>query len=257
MHTSEFEKFLLRENKNTYPCKFKKPEDFMFIRPNEKLKHIPSFLRKLIVKPTNFYFLKFASSKVKSNETILDAGAGDCVLKEFFQHAKYISCDLKLAKTEYKYGDIDIFCDLTQLSRHIKHVDNIICWAVLEHCKEPGAVIEQFSKILKKGGNLFICVPFIHPLHQEPDDYFRFTKYGIKHLLEKNNFKVNSLVPRGGVFQLFISNLTYMADLMPKLLKYLFYIILIAPLMIITNKLDNIDKKKLNTIGYIVYAKKI
>jgi SAM-dependent methyltransferase len=257
MPANEFEKFLQRKNKNVYPCKFENPVDFSFVRPNEKLRYLPRFLKRLIVDHLTFNFLKFASYKVKPDETILDAGAGDCILKEFFKHAKYISCDLKLAKREYKYSKIDILCDLSELSKHIKKVDNIICWAVLEHCKEPDSVIKEFSKVLNKRGNLFLYVPFIHPIHQEPDDYFRFTKYGIKYLLEKNRFKVGFIVPRGGGFRVFISNLTYISNLMPKFLKYPFYVLLVIPLMIITSKLDYFDKEKLQNLGYLVYAKKM
>jgi hypothetical protein len=44
--------------------------------------------------------------------------------------------------------------------------------------------------VLKAGGIAVYSVPFIWHLHAEPWDYYRFSKYGLKHLFEKARFEV-------------------------------------------------------------------
>ena len=75
--------------------------------------------------------------------------------------------------------------------------------------------------------NLKHCVYFIGPTG-EPDDYFRFTKFGLKYLLEESGFKPLEISVRGGVFsllsQLIISKAYEQFNLFENnLLRKLFY----------------------------------
>ena len=42
-----------------------------------------------------------------------------------------------------------------------------------------------------------------YALHEAPNDYYRFTTYGIKYQCEKNGLMVELLTPMGGVGMLF------------------------------------------------------
>jgi len=50
--------------------------------------------------------------------------------------------------------------------------------------------------VLKLGGVAYLSVPFIFPIHADPDDYQRFTPSGIKILL--NDFELINIIPMGG-----------------------------------------------------------
>ncbi len=54
--------------------------------------------------------------------------------------------------------------------------------------------------MLKPGGKLILTVPFLGRLHEEPFDYYRYTRYGLRHLLEKGGFEVVEIVPTGSIF---------------------------------------------------------
>ena len=62
--------------------------------------------------------------------------------------------------------------------------DLILCLNVLEHIYETELVVNNLRRALKEGGRLVVAVPFAFPLHDEPHDYFRFTKYALSRMME-------------------------------------------------------------------------
>lgn len=61
--------------------------------------------------------------------------------------------------------------------------DVVLCTEVLEHLHTPALALAEFHRILKPGGKLILTTRFIFPLHDVPGDYYRYTKYGLRHLL--------------------------------------------------------------------------
>jgi SAM-dependent methyltransferase len=77
--------------------------------------------------------------------------------------------------------------------------DSAICLEVLEHVPKPSHAISEIHRILRPGGILIISVPHLSRLHDEPYDYFRFTKHGLRYLLENEGFEVSEIKKKGGV----------------------------------------------------------
>lgn len=61
---------------------------------------------------------------------------------------------------------------------------------VIEHIEDFDSVLLDLYRMLKKGGKLYISVPFLYREHESPNDYYRFTSYGLKKILTKNQFSV-------------------------------------------------------------------
>lgn len=62
--------------------------------------------------------------------------------------------------------------------------DVVICCEVLEHEPEPAALMDQIEGALKEGGMFIITTRGIgYGLHDAPEDYWRFTQYGLEHLI--------------------------------------------------------------------------
>jgi 2-polyprenyl-3-methyl-5-hydroxy-6-metoxy-1,4-benzoquinol methylase len=76
----------------------------------------------------------------------------------------------------------DVVCDICT-STFEDEFDVVVCSEVLEHIMEPHVAIEKILASLRNGGLLIMSTPFIFPLHDRPNDYFRYTKYGLEYLL--------------------------------------------------------------------------
>ena len=64
-------------------------------------------------------------------------------------------------------------------------VDVVLCTEVLEHLPEPQKAIDEMFRVLAPGGRLLLTTRFLFPIHDAPHDYFRYTKYGLRHLLRR------------------------------------------------------------------------
>ena len=64
----------------------------------------------------------------------------------------------------------------------------ILCSEVLEHIARPHVALPQVRKLLQPNGFIIITTLFAFPEHGFPDDYFRYSKSGLKLLLEDAGF---------------------------------------------------------------------
>ncbi len=60
---------------------------------------------------------------------------------------------------------------------------------VLEHLYDYRTCVEQCFRVLKTGGKLIGVVPFLHRIHLDPDDHFRYTDSTLKRLFTEAGFK--------------------------------------------------------------------
>ncbi len=64
--------------------------------------------------------------------------------------------------------------------------DCIFCSGVLEHVDDYGKGLREITRILKDDGFLILGLPFRQALHMAPQDFWRFTEFGIKHMLKES-----------------------------------------------------------------------
>jgi SAM-dependent methyltransferase len=69
--------------------------------------------------------------------------------------------------------------------------DQIVATEVLEHMMEPQRAVDEMFRVLRPGGRLLLTTRFLFPIHDAPHDYFRFTCFGLRHLLRA--FEIESL----------------------------------------------------------------
>jgi SAM-dependent methyltransferase len=62
--------------------------------------------------------------------------------------------------------------------------DAVFSIAVLEHVRDPFRCAAEIARVLKKGGQLYCCIPFLQPLHGYPHHYFNATPQGARRLFE-------------------------------------------------------------------------
>ena len=76
----------------------------------------------------------------------------------------------------------------------------MLCTQVLEHVAEPAAVLAELRRVLRDGGELWLTVPFVGELHEEPHDHYRYTSHGLRGLCERAGFGEIRTWPLGGYF---------------------------------------------------------
>ncbi|MDO8548253.1 MAG: hypothetical protein Q7R71_01110, partial [bacterium] len=58
----------------------------------------------------------------------------------------------------------------------------------------------EIYRVLTVGGIALITIPQMNELHDEPHDYYRYTKYGMRQIFESAGFKTVFEEQRGGFF---------------------------------------------------------
>lgn len=77
---------------------------------------------------------------------------------------------------------VDVVADAERLPFRPDVFDLVECDAVLEHVRNPAAVVREIERVLCPGGYVHFVVPFCHPFHAYPSDYYRFTPEGLREL---------------------------------------------------------------------------
>jgi len=126
----------------------------------------------------NFIFeapiYEFGSLQVKGQEGFAD-------LRPYFPNKEFIG-------TDFRQGlGVDKIMNLHKLPLKKESIGSAICVETLEHTKHPFKAMSEIYRVLKPNGICVITCPFSFPLHDYPNDYYRFTPSGFKILL--SNFK--------------------------------------------------------------------
>jgi len=231
---------------------------------------IPTFLMKRI-DHASFSIQQFvfsASIETSPGSWVLDAGAGETPFKKFFNPHKYLAIDTKWGDAAWDYSKLDILGDLASLPIREGVFDTVICIQVLEHVREPGEVLCELYRVLKRGGKLYLSAPQGWGVHQAPHDYFRYTRYGLEYLLEKAGFRICSITPTCGYFGYLANRLTVFPKILfwqirSKVLRIILlpieitsYLLFVMILPLLLNSMDSLDREKNFTLNYLVKALK-
>ncbi|MCC7012753.1 MAG: class I SAM-dependent methyltransferase [Planctomycetes bacterium] len=107
--------------------------------------------------------------------------------------SEYIGVDH--ADCIHDHTNIDILASAYATTLPDDSFDCALCTAVLEHLEEPLDALREAHRILKPQGVALYTVPLFFPLHEEPRDFYRYTRHGLRYLFEKAGFEVLELVP--------------------------------------------------------------
>lgn len=188
------------------------------------------------------------------NINVLNIGSGgelEDLIKNSFQNIYSIDIDEKRNPNQL----LDI-CD-ENFEKKIKINPSLVCcFEVLEHTKNPEKAIKNIFSIMSKNDYFLVSVPFNFHIHDEPNDFYRFTFYGLKMLFK--DFSEVEIKKRNGWLESIFVNLIRLEkekNIISKIVGkffiiayYIFYpLIIIIQKIIISNKL---------TTGYYIEAKK-
>lgn len=81
----------------------------------------------------------------------------------------------------------DVFAVAGVLPFANESFDTVLCTQMLDDVPEPVVVLDEIRRVLKPGGKLILTINQMYPVHDPPHDYYRFTRYGLEHIVKKAN----------------------------------------------------------------------
>ena len=185
-----------------------------------------------------------AAARFSGSSLVLDVGCGHKPYRDYFRPARYLGMD----RTRDDSSP-DILGDACHIPVRSQAVDVLVSTQVIEHVAKPDQLLKEFYRVLKPGGSLVLSGPMYWPLHEEPYDFFRFTKHGFAHLLGDSGFERWIIEEDGGDWaQIMLAiNLKLTSNLA-------------IPLRCAVNVagmvLDRLSKSKLSPANYTIWAQR-
>ena len=128
---------------------------------------------------------------------MLDVGCGTRRYESIFRSSvdEYIGLDWpEIEDRAYP----NVVGDAMRIPFMAQSIDTVLATELMEHLPSPQNFLTEVARVLRDGGTLILSVPFMEPLHEEPRDYYRFTPYSLRVLLEQNDFSILQLWAKGG-----------------------------------------------------------
>lgn len=162
-------------------------------------------LGAIIVDELRFEFLQHALQQIGKRPSLLDLGCGQKPYRELYAAYTQKSFGLDVPTTQHGMQAIDVQGRGTELPFIDQAFDLVFCTEVMEHVAEPKRMLQEIHRVLKPGGYLILTTPFLVPVHEAPYDFFRYTPYGLQHLLEQASFCIVSRETFAEAFGVLIS----------------------------------------------------
>jgi SAM-dependent methyltransferase len=189
---------------------------------------------------------------------VLDAGAGESQYAHHFARQKYFAVDLGVGDAGWDYSKLHAVADLTALPFASGSFQAALHIVTIEHLREPARAMAEIARTLAPGGALLIAAPHEWEVHQAPHDYFRFTRYGLRHLIEQAGCEVREIRAAGGYFRLLARRLLNGLQFFAGGLRWLLFVpaaVLLVPPALVLPFFDFLDRDKNFTVGYLCVAK--
>ena len=120
---------------------------------------------------------------VRQHAKVLDVGSGGRRLGP-----NTLSLDIGSQRS------LDVRADACALPFRDETFDLCVCTSVLEHVPDASNAIGEIARVTKSMGFLWLEVPFIYHFHTAGDDdshdYVRWTKQGVRQLVESAGFEI-------------------------------------------------------------------
>jgi ubiquinone/menaquinone biosynthesis C-methylase UbiE len=157
-------------------------------------------------------WVAYALQRVPPGSRLLDAGAGEQRYRRHCGHLEYVSQDFAqyapdsnstgLHDASWDYGELDIVSDITRIPQPDRSFDAVLCTEVFEHIPNPIDAIREFSRLIRRGGQLIITAPFCSLTHQAPFHFATgFNRYFYEEHLAKFGFQIVEMTPNGNYFE--------------------------------------------------------
>jgi SAM-dependent methyltransferase len=134
--------------------------------------------------------------------SVLDYGAGNSPYRRFVSCDRYITADV---------GQ-NLACDIDHLIVPGEPLpfaagafDLVLLLDVLEHVSDPVFVLREIRRVLAPSGRLIISLPFLYREHETPNDFVRYTVFGVRELVTRQQGSLVRVRKAGNVYYTLLS----------------------------------------------------
>jgi SAM-dependent methyltransferase len=140
----------------------------------------PSLIRSdyFVVRALTRFIETALRAHVRAGHLVADVGCGGQPWRGLVESlgARYLGADVE----QNTGGSVMLRCAADALSLADGVVDVALCTEVLEHVPEPARALSELRRVLRPGGVAVVTTPFLYPLHEEPWDFQRLTRYQLE-----------------------------------------------------------------------------
>lgn len=209
--------------------------------------------------------------EIPNDLTLLDAGAGNMIYKEYCDHLNYISQDFgEYDDLDFEEGlqvkgwhskKVDIISDIVSIPLEDNSIDVILCSEVFEHIKDPIKALGEFARLIKHSGILLLTAPVCSITHMAPYYYANgFSRYWYEANLQEAGFEILEITPRGNWFTFMaqeLERLPYVSKRYGEEIDGNVNKQMVEMLRILTSQVEkDTGSNELLCFGYMVKAKK-
>jgi SAM-dependent methyltransferase len=167
-----------------------------------------------------------AAARGYATGRLLDVGCGRRPYVGLLSEvSEYVGVD-----ADTRSGDADLGALAYALPFASASFDTVLSTQTLEHVEQPQRAVAEMARVLRPGGHLILSAPQTWRVHEQPYDFFRYTRFGLRHLLTSSGLDVLSVVPQGGVWHTVgqIVNNAVHRRIRPYVPLYVMYLIYLA-----------------------------
>jgi SAM-dependent methyltransferase len=159
-------------------------------------------------------FARAAGNSIAPGSRVLDAGAGDSPYRDAFSQHIYESADFGQVTRAYA-SDLTYVTDLSSIPVEDGRYDLVFITQVLEHLPHPAKVLREMHRVLKPGGQLWLSAPLFYEEHDQPYDFFRYTRFALDILVREAGFQP----PRVKWLEGYLMTVAYQLDVASRALR--------------------------------------
>jgi SAM-dependent methyltransferase len=161
----------------------------------------PSLIRAdyFMVRALGRFIEQALRDHARADLLVVDLGCGEQPWRVLVESlgARYLGADVQ----QNSAGTVTVRCTADAAPLKPGGAGLVLCTEVLEHVPDPARALHELRRLLGPGGVAIVTTPFLYPLHEQPWDFQRLTRYQLERTARAAGFEIAALGTAGNEVQ--------------------------------------------------------